>query len=131
MAETDTGKKPKIPKIEILELAPLQDAGALRALFTARFSGKITIKKMRLVQQDGQAAWISGPQEVWTDTGGKRRYTTIVELGEREWRDALTEAVLEALAAHPDGIKSAAASGTPFGRELRERAGLAGNGGRA
>ncbi len=132
MADTirPAGKTPaqisKLPKIEILELTPLENTGALRALFSVRVAGKITVNKMRLVQQNGQAAWCSGPQEVWTDATGKRRYTTLLEFLEREWRDALTEAVVEALRAHPDGIKSVAASGTPFGREVRRRAGLAG-----
>jgi DNA-binding cell septation regulator SpoVG len=142
MPQSNTLPTPsKVPKLEILELQPLQDAGALRAFFSVRIAGKITVHKMRLVQQDGQAAWISGPQEVWTDEGGKRRYATLLELSERDWRDALTEAVVESLRKHLDGIKldgikldgikAVSASGTPFGREAQQRAGLAGNGGRA
>ncbi len=118
----------KIPRFEVLSLTPLTDAGALKAYATVRVSNLLTIREVRLIQDGDNAPWCSLPQKTWQDETGRKRYSTLVEFHEPDWRRALTEAVMQALREHPDGIKSASASGTPFGRELRQRTGLAGNG---
>ncbi len=54
----------------------------------------IIVRKFRLVQQPGQAAWISPPQESWNDPAtGERRFKTLFEFP-KAWRPAITEAAI-------------------------------------
>ena len=118
----------KIPKFEVVSLTPL-DAGALKAYATVRISNLLTISEIRLIQNGTQAAWCSLPQKTWTDDGGKRRYSTLVEFHEKAWRDALTAAVVESWRDHPEGIRSVETiqqRPPTFRDEVRSRAGIGG-----
>ena len=65
-------------RIEVLALKPLTK-GPLRAFVSVRLGG-VTIHDFRIVQQEGQAAWVSCPQREYTDQTGKKKYSAVVEL---------------------------------------------------
>jgi DNA-binding cell septation regulator SpoVG len=54
--------------------------GALRAFVDVAIGSSLIIHDFRIVQQLGQAAWVSPPQREYLDNDGKKRYATIVEL---------------------------------------------------
>jgi DNA-binding cell septation regulator SpoVG len=73
------------------------DKGSLRAFATVTIAGKLTIHSIRIVQQAGQAAWVSLPQsEVKAADGGKSKYFPIVEIGDAALKDQVINAVLAA-----------------------------------
>lgn len=81
---------------EVKNLVPISDGGPLKAFFDVLLpfgSETLEICRCRIVQQEGQAPWISGPIESWTDPEGKRRYRHLVKLPAR-WKERLTEIAL-------------------------------------
>lgn len=117
-----------IPRVEVLELKPLTNAGSLRALVDLKI-GPLIVHKNRLIQQAGQRPFLAPPQDSWEDRDGKKHYVPLVTFP-NDWKDALTEAAMQALADHPEGIRQAEAA-TVFGREVQQRTGISPqNGGR-
>lgn len=111
------------PHVEVVELKPLTNAGSLRALADVKL-GPLVVHKTRFIQQTGQRPFLAPPQETWEDQAGKKHYTPLVTFPV-EWRDALTEAVAQALADFPEGIRRVEPA-TAFGREVQQRAGIGG-----
>ena len=111
--------KPITPRV--LEWRPIRQ-GNLRGLFTVQI-GPLEIRKIRLVQQPGQAPWVSPPQEAF-ERGGRRQWTTLV-VWPPEWGKAILDAALEAQRDFPEGITQQA-SATAFRQEVRQRAGIGG-----
>lgn len=111
------------PRITIVELKPLNNGSALRAFADLQI-GPMVVKKARYVRQDGQRGFVTAPQEEWTDNSGKKHYNPLV-IWPREWGDAITEAVTQALEDHPEGIKQVGGN-SAFSQAVRENAGLSG-----
>jgi DNA-binding cell septation regulator SpoVG len=65
--------------IEILTLTAVS-AGSLRAFASVQIGPALTVHKFRVIQQVGQRAWVSPPQERWEDREGQAKYTPLVEL---------------------------------------------------
>jgi DNA-binding cell septation regulator SpoVG len=108
----------KLPRFEVMSLTPLVQMGALRAYAEVRIAGKFTISALRLIEPEGGCPWVSGPQTTWVDADGRQRYSTLITFHEKEWRAALTAAVLEAYRDHPEGIRqqsSCQKAGLPAG----------------
>ncbi len=113
----------------ILNIRPVEQ-GALRALVTLQI-GPLVIYQARYIQQDGQRAYVSPPQEVVEGPGGQRRYIPLLKWPD-EWKQPILEAVVAALAENRDGqagavdteIAKTASAKTEFGTEVRQRAGL-------
>jgi len=68
--------------IEVLEIKKVSNAGKLRAFAKLKL-GEIICCDFRVIQQEGQKAWVSVPQLGWTGTDGKVRYKNMVELPEK------------------------------------------------
>lgn len=64
----------------------------LRAFVDVEIGG-VRIYGCRIVQQPGQKAWLSMPQNTWVASDQKRRYSPIVELSDR-LKEMVNEAVL-------------------------------------
>ena len=79
--------------IEVVALRPLVDNGNLKAFVSVRLGG-VTIHDCRIVQQPGQAAWVSMPQREYADKQGQKKYSAIVELS-----DSLKSSVAEIILA--------------------------------
>src|SRR5262245_56230732 len=84
------------PVVEVTEIRAV-NKGSLRAFATVRLSNTVIIHSVRMIQQLGQAAWVSMPQnEVKSTTGGKSKYFSIVEIVDEDLKVAITAAVLKA-----------------------------------
>ena len=62
----------------VLEWTPTENSGNLRGLFAVQV-GPCEFRKLRLVQQQGQAPFCTPPQESYTDKQGQRRFVTLVK----------------------------------------------------
>ncbi len=92
-------QKKKAPAFEVIDLYPVTEAGSLRAYLSIKI-GPLVVHKWRLIQQDGQAAWLSPPQEIWTDqASGERRFKTLLDVP-REWKPALANVAVAAWQEH-------------------------------
>jgi DNA-binding cell septation regulator SpoVG len=87
----------RVPAITVAEIRPCE-RGSLRAFVAVRI-GPLLVRDFRLIQQDGQAAWVSPPQRSWQDSSGATKYQALVDLP-AEWRQALQNAVLTAWQEH-------------------------------
>jgi len=65
--------------LEIIELRPIFSNGPLRAFVTVRV-GDWTIHEWRIIQKDGQRAWISVPQVSWKDKTGAVKYRALLSI---------------------------------------------------
>jgi len=109
-------------KPETLEYLPVEQ-GNLRGLFTIKV-GPCEFRKVRLVQQPGQAPFASPPQESYVGKDGQRRYITLVKWP-HSWHKPILDALLEAQKDHPEGMRQVQAA-TALGREVQQRAGIGG-----
>lgn len=66
--------------------------GSLRA-FCSVVIGGLKINSLRIIQEEGKAAWVSLPQQEWTAQDGKKHYSAIVEVPDTIKR-AIQDAVL-------------------------------------
>ncbi len=86
----------KLPVIVVLAVN-IVDAGNLLAfadLQIGRGPNAVTVCSWRLIQQPGQTAWVSGPQETWNDPQtGERRYKNLF-VYPSGWRNAITNAIV-------------------------------------
>jgi DNA-binding cell septation regulator SpoVG len=67
-----------VPEIEVIEFLPI-NTKHLRA-FAAVKVGDWIIRDFRIVQQDGQRAWVSVPQVTWKDKSDRVRYKPLLEI---------------------------------------------------
>jgi hypothetical protein len=83
------------PSFLVTDLQPLNGCGNLRAFASVRVGGSgLTIHKLRLIHQNGQAAWVAPPQESWQDRQtGDTRYKALLDLPDH-WKKPLADAVL-------------------------------------
>jgi DNA-binding cell septation regulator SpoVG len=80
--------------IEVVALKRVEGYGNVRAFVDVQLGG-VTIHGCKVVQQEGQRAWLAPPQREWTGDDGKRRWSNVVELSKELYRKA-SEAVLAA-----------------------------------
>ena len=71
----------------------LNGTGNLRAFVSVTINDKLTIHSCRIIQQPGQAAWVSLPQREWSTPQGEKRFAPLIELPERV-KNAIQETVL-------------------------------------
>ncbi len=92
----------KLPVFEVVGLVPVR-TGNLLAFADVRIGREPTaliVRKWRIVQQPGQVAYLSPPQESWNDPAtGERRFKTLFEFS-KAWRQALTDTALAAWREH-------------------------------
>ena len=81
-------------RVEILAIKPLTKPGNLKAFVSIRV-GELIVHDLRVVQQSGQAAWVSPPQREYTDQQGQRKFYPVVEFAGK-LKEGITQAVLSA-----------------------------------
>jgi len=64
---------------EVIELRTISSTGPLKAFATVRV-GDWIIYEWRIIQKDGQRAWISVPQVSWKDKDGQVRYRALLSI---------------------------------------------------
>lgn len=77
--------------VEVVNIRPVVNAGNLRALATVRI-GPITLPGFRVIQQPGQRAWVSAPQE----KGADGKWYPRLEITDRSLEGQVKAAVLQA-----------------------------------
>lgn len=83
---------PNAKSVTILNMKPTNKPGSLKAFVSIEIGG-FKFHDCRLIQQEGQIAWVSPGQTRWTPPdGGKMRYKANFE-----WPEAWTEAIREAI----------------------------------
>ena len=83
--------------IEVLAIRKLDGASSVKAFVDIRLGG-VTLKGCKVVQQEGQKAWLATPS-VKTNHG----WQNVVELS-RDLRERCTEIVLEAWESHDERV---------------------------
>src|SRR5262245_36959933 len=82
-------------KIRVNSVKPINGKGALKAFASITIANKWIINSIRIVQQDGQAAWVSLPQnEIKAADGGKPKYFPVVEIIDDLLKKEVIDAVL-------------------------------------
>ena len=72
------------------------DKGALRAFVSVTINQKLTIHSCRVIHQDEQSPWVSVPQrEVPDPDGGRSKYFPIIEIHDKNLKQAIERAVLD------------------------------------
>ncbi len=84
----------KIPSISVIDIKPVNGTTPLKAFVSVKI-GKLIIHGFRIIQQPNQAAWVSVPQNEYTNREGKKSYSPVIELPE-EWKEPLKNVVLDA-----------------------------------
>ena len=79
--------------ITVENIRELDGSGSLKAFASVNIGGKLKIHSCRIVQQPGQAAWVSLPQREWVDQHGQKRFAPLIELPDKV-KNAIQEAVL-------------------------------------
>jgi len=81
-------------KIEIIELKKLNGDSNLKAICDFRL-GDSEFYSWRVIQQPDQQAWVSSPQECWTDDAGKKHYKPYIKLS-KELSKIVSDAIIKA-----------------------------------
>ena len=82
-------------RVDVVKIRPIQGKGNLLAFASIQIAGKLILNDCRLIQQPGQKAWVSPPQNQYTDKEGKTKYTPLAEWP-KEWNEAIEAAVSSA-----------------------------------
>jgi DNA-binding cell septation regulator SpoVG len=99
---------PPASRIEVLTLVAA-GPGNLKALASVRIGPSLVVHKCRVIQQPGQRAWVSMPQECWDGEDGRAHYTALVELS-GTLRTRVEAAILQE--AQRQGVITTGAGGT-------------------
>jgi DNA-binding cell septation regulator SpoVG len=84
---------PKPPRVEVTNIRAVPGGtGNLRAYASVKI-GPLVIHDCRLIQQNGQRAWVSPPQSSWKTSSGETKYKPLIEWPDH-WKDAIRDAVL-------------------------------------
>ena len=82
--------------IAVSDIRRFENAGCLKALADVQI-GDSTFRDFRIVQQDGQRAWVAPPQASWVDRTGKRRYKNLIEFP-KDLKSRIDAVILEEFA---------------------------------
>jgi len=83
----------KVPTFHVEKIRAINKGNLLG--FASVRVGQLIINDCRVVQQPGQDAWVSLPQNSYVNKDGETKYAPIVECP-KEWKEAIQEAVLTA-----------------------------------
>lgn len=66
-------------EVKILGMRRLNDGRPLKAFVSVQIDGW-TVNDFRIIQQNGQRAWVSPPQVSWKGDDGKLRYRPLLSM---------------------------------------------------
>ena len=123
----------KEPKVNVISLKPLPNAGGLKAFADIEI-GPLVIHGVRLIQASASQSPFCAPPQNEVVKDGEKKYFPVLTWP-REWGYAITRAVYEAFSEFPEGIASVKeprrgwparpdGGGTAFRQEIRAKAGL-------
>ena len=115
------------PSVNTVSLKIKPNAGNLRALADVEMEtpiGFLVLCQCRLIQKDGEVAFVLPPQTEWATPDGRKNYLPLVKWSP-EVREAIKQAILEAWDAFPNGFEARSKpQPTTFRNEVQRRAGL-------
>jgi DNA-binding cell septation regulator SpoVG len=82
-------------KIRVISVAPVANAGTIRAFVAVEVGRSLTVKDLKVIQQPGQRPWVAMPSREYVGADGKRRYAPVIEVRD-ELKAAIESAVLDA-----------------------------------
>jgi len=95
----DNGKinppNPWVGKVKVLTLCPSHTAGTVKAFATIQIGDALEIRDLKLIQQDGQRAWVSLPDRQRSDGKG---YAPILKTLDDRLKSEIDKVVLGAWA---------------------------------
>lgn len=68
-------------KIVVTNIKRIENAGSLKAIVDFNIN-QTEFFSWRIIQQEGQSAWVSSPQESWDGKDGKKKYKPLIKLPE-------------------------------------------------
>ena len=80
--------------VTVTKITPV-NKGNFKGFASVDIDGKLKIHSCRIIQQPGQAAWVSLPQNEWTDPEGNKKWFPVVEVPDNV-KEAISAAVLRA-----------------------------------
>jgi len=81
--------------IKILSVSPVVDRGALKAFVEIQV-GDFIFTDCRVIKENGKAAWVSMPVLSYKNENGTTRYKTLVQISDKNLKNAISWAVLQA-----------------------------------
>jgi len=81
--------------IEVVEITPLTDRGALKAYVTIR-AGKCIINDCRIIKERDKPPWLSMPVMSYKDKYGTTRYRNLIKFIDEDYNNDITKAALSA-----------------------------------
>jgi DNA-binding cell septation regulator SpoVG len=86
--------------VELISIKPIHK-GSLKGFAAVSIARKIVIHSCRIIQQDGQQAWVSMPQQEVPSTSGKAKYYPIVEIKDEALKQQITDVILASYVPQP------------------------------
>jgi DNA-binding cell septation regulator SpoVG len=80
--------------MQIKDFKIIEGPHAIKAVFSVNF-GDITIKEFKVVQNEGQSAWVGMPTRDYIDDSEKKMYTQIVQITDPRLKGELTRLALQ------------------------------------
>jgi len=80
-------------EIKILDLRKLNGGSKIKAVCDFKL-GDSEFYSWKVIQQEGQQAWVSSPQESWADDNGKKHYKPLIKLS-KELMKTVSKAILD------------------------------------
>lgn len=81
--------------IEVVEITPLTDRGALKAYVTIR-AGKCIINDCRIIKERNKKPWLSMPVLSYKDKFGTTHYRNLIRFLDEGYNNDITKAALSA-----------------------------------
>ena len=103
-ADQGKGGRPALNKqspFVVERITRLDTSGNVKAFVDISIGGKLTISGYRVIQQQGQRAYVAAPQQEYTDRAGQKRYYPVVIWHEARIKDAIQKVILDAWQATP------------------------------
>jgi len=81
--------------IEVVEITPLTDRGALKAYVTIR-AGKCIINDCRIIKERDKPPWLSMPVMSYKDKYGTTRYRNLIKFEDENYNNDIAKVALAA-----------------------------------
>jgi DNA-binding cell septation regulator SpoVG len=83
-------------EVRVLAIKLVLKPGAVRALVDIELVGIGVIRKLRIVQENGQEPWVAMPSERYESDNGETKYTILVQIKNEELMRRIKEEVIKA-----------------------------------
>lgn len=82
-------------QIRVLAIKSVSKPGVVRALVDIELVGIGVIRKLRIVQENGQEPWVAMPSDRYESKNGETKYTTLVQIKDEQLMRRITAEVIK------------------------------------